>query len=362
MTITKTTNCGNVRWRVSFRLGGKTRREFFKTEAEAKKRARELAQDKANAGDVWLTIPSAARVLVIEAYRRSLRGGYTLAQACDLWERETPDQTLTLSELVRRHRESRGATGLRPKTEAGIQHTQKALLEALGDVPAASVTPEQVEAAMNRPGWGPGSRKSFRARAAALFAWAVRRGLLARNPVERVEAPRVEAKPPGILTVPDCRRFLALARDEFPQVLPCVLVMLFAGIRPVEATRLRWEDVRLAAGRLVVEAAASKIRQRRLVTIEPVLAEWLSTIPQEARQGALAGPAHSWRMDRLRARYGPFPPDGLRHSFVSYHVAHFRDIPRTALEAGHSVDVLMRHYRELVTPEAAAEFWALRPA
>lgn len=34
----------------------------------------------------------------------------------------------------------------------------------------------------------------------------------------------------------------------------------------------------------------------------------------------------------------------------------------TAMEAGHSETMLFAHYRALVTPEAAAEFWAIRPS
>jgi hypothetical protein len=51
-----------------------------------------------------------------------------------------------------------------------------------------------------------------------------------------------------------------------------------------------------------------------------------------------------------------------RHSFVSYHLAEFGNAGRTALEAGHSEAMLFRHYRALVTPAAAAEFWGIRPA
>jgi len=50
-----------------------------------------------------------------------------------------------------------------------------------------------------------------------------------------------------------------------------------------------------------------------------------------------------------------------RHSFVSYHLARFENAGKTALEAGHSETMLFGHYRALVTPEAAAEFWAIVP-
>ena len=50
-----------------------------------------------------------------------------------------------------------------------------------------------------------------------------------------------------------------------------------------------------------------------------------------------------------------------RHSFVSYHLAEFQNAGKTALESGHSEAMLFKHYRALVTPTAAAEFWAIRP-
>jgi len=58
----------------------------------------------------------------------------------------------------------------------------------------------------------------------------------------------------------------------------------------------------------------------------------------------------------------PWPKNGLRHSFASYHLAHFKDAARLALELGHTdQELLFRHYRELVTPDQAAKYWEIRP-
>jgi hypothetical protein len=43
-------------------------------------------------------------------------------------------------------------------------------------------------------------------------------------------------------------------------------------------------------------------------------------------------------------------------------VRDWRSASQTALEAGHTEVVLFRHYREVVTPDQAAEFWAVLPA
>jgi integrase len=55
--------------------------------------------------------------------------------------------------------------------------------------------------------------------------------------------------------------------------------------------------------------------------------------------------------------------NALRHSFASYHLAHFKDAAKLALELGHTKqDLLFRHYRELVKPDQAAKYWNIRPA
>jgi integrase len=52
----------------------------------------------------------------------------------------------------------------------------------------------------------------------------------------------------------------------------------------------------------------------------------------------------------------------LRHSFASYHLAHFQDAAKLALELGHTKqELLFQHYQELVTPEVAAKYWDIRP-
>lgn len=103
-------------------------------------------------------------------------------------------------------------------------------------------------------------------------------------------------------------------------------------------------------------AAKSKTRRRRLVTIEPALAAWL------ALGGRLPLRDVNTRLWRLTSALPfPWPANVTRHSFVSYHLAAFGSASRTALEAGHTEQVLFNNYREIVTPEAGREFWAIRP-
>lgn len=64
----------------------------------------------------------------------------------------------------------------------------------------------------------------------------------------------------------------------------------------------------------------------------------------------------------LRTEHGiEWEHNVTRHSFVSYHLAHWCNAAKTALEAGHTEQMTFSNYRALVTPAAAAEFWSILP-
>jgi integrase len=77
-------------------------------------------------------------------------------------------------------------------------------------------------------------------------------------------------------------------------------------------------------------------------------------------------PANDFKdlFERTRTLAGivDWPQNALRHSFASYHLAHFKNAASTALELGHHDSrVTFAHYRELVKPKEAARYWKLKP-
>jgi len=58
-----------------------------------------------------------------------------------------------------------------------------------------------------------------------------------------------------------------------------------------------------------------------------------------------------------------WPPDVMRHSFASYHLALFQNAPRTSLELGHTEpETLYNHYRNLATEADARAYFSLTPS
>src|SRR5262249_31650863 len=165
---------------------------------------------------------------------------------------------------------------------------------------------------------------------------------------------------PGILTVEEAARLLEAAT---PEILPFIAVGLFAGLRRAEIERLDWSEIDFESGLIEVTAAKAKTAMRRFVTIQPNLREWLQ--PHRKLKGNVV-PLENCRelfvKARIAAGIAKWPDNALRHSFASYHLAHFKNAAATALELGHHDSrITFAHYRELVKPKEAKRFWNIRP-
>jgi len=55
-----------------------------------------------------------------------------------------------------------------------------------------------------------------------------------------------------------------------------------------------------------------------------------------------------------------WPPNVLRHSFISYRIAIVQSADQVTLEAGNSASIIFKHYRELTTPEVAEKYLGCR--
>jgi integrase len=200
-------------------------------------------------------------------------------------------------------------------------------------------------------------------RLSALFSFGVRRGWLVTNPCTQLERIRLEPARPKILAPDAAERLMRWVQFHKPSAMAYFSLALFAGIRPEETEKLLWSAFDGSGGLIVVDACVSKVRHRRIVELHPTALEWL----QVARQGGSLLPMHRMMRRRLlkEARvilgFSGWPQDVLRHSAASYLMAKYRDAGRVADWLGNSPSILLRHYRELVTAEAAAAFWSIRP-
>jgi integrase len=195
------------------------------------------------------------------------------------------------------------------------------------------------------------------------FNFAVKRGYAASNPAASTEEAKQTKTKPGILTV---EQATALLVNASPEILPYIAIGLFAGVRRAEIQRLDWSEIDFDSGHIEVTAEKSKSNiANRFITLQPNLREWL--LPLRKIRGSVT-PQESFVFRqlfdaaRVAAGIAEWPDNALRHSFASYHVAHFKDAKALALEMG-QIDsgMLFNHYRALVKPKEAARYWNIFP-
>jgi len=214
----------------------------------------------------------------------------------------------------------------------------------------------QVEKWMRDQEWAPRTQRGYLSDVRTMFNYAVRRGYLDRNPAAGVELPVLDGESKiEIHTAEQVRQVLDAARRADIDVCRHLAVRYFAGVRSAEAHRLRESDLKLEQNLIEVPAVKSKTRARRLVTIQPNLKAWLQL------GGELRGVSDMTIRAVIRLSKVQWAHNVTRHSFVSYHLGQFGNAGKTALEAGHTEQMLFKHYRALVTPAAATEFWAILP-
>jgi integrase len=230
-------------------------------------------------------------------------------------------------------------------------------------VDVSTITGPEVQAWLDRLDVSPQTAKNFRTVLGTLFAFAESRGYVFKggNPVEDTQNISANGGTIEIFTPEEIALLLKAASKDF---LPVVAIGAFGGLRASEVERLEWKNVDLAGGFIHVGTSISKTRSRRLVPIVPNLAAWLA--PYAKRKGKVwkgtGNELRDTRAETVTTAETPWKDNGLRHSFISYRLADIQNAAQVALEAGNSPNVVFKHYRELVKPDAAKAWFSVAPA
>lgn len=196
-----------------------------------------------------------------------------------------------------------------------------------------------------------------------IFAFCLKNGWCASNPVAALPSPRYAEAEIAPLPWMTLRRLLKIARKpEHRSCMPALGVMLWAGVRPTEMRRLTWECIDWEEGVITMPSVHSKTGGCRHITLQPVLAGWLREAGVR-EQGPICPPNWPRRWQRLREAAGaiPWQQDVLRHTFASYHVKQWHNFELLQMEMGHRSSSLLRtRYLSMkgITRIQAAHFWS----
>jgi integrase len=145
-----------------------------------------------------------------------------------------------------------------------------------------------------------------------------------------------------------------------------VVLGVFAGLRPEEAQRLRWEDINFEDECIVISKMRSKTSRPRVIPFEPSFKAWLCTIACGSAGPVYNQKNHRNQFDRLLAAAGmkksDWIQDGLRHTYGSARWLIDKDMYQLARHMGNSERVCVDHYLSTSMTKATAQaLFAIMP-
>jgi site-specific recombinase XerD len=377
-------------WRVSWPVerDGKAVRanKRFATEAKALKFAEERERDIDNHGVRFGELPPEAR-RAFDFYRDAVvelsEAGATVPRFEQLVStaiaaiRESHNarekNAITVADAVAEFTGYK-STRVRDRQLADLKDRLNRFAQSFGDRPVRSITTAEIEAWLASlrsrknpdrlpvpPLLGPLSRNHYRATLHAFFAYAAapRRGWCDRNPVSDLEPETVESGEPEAYAPEDAAKIMQTALEHRTELVPVLALGMFAGLRVSEATEIDLAKLPKAGG----EFRTTGKTGLRLAPFTEAAAAWMAAQPR--RKGKAWTKTRQMLVDSMQellslAKVKPIH-NGARHSFISYRTAELRDVARVSDECGNSAQTIKKHYRKIVTAEAAEAFFAIRP-
>ncbi len=233
----------------------------------------------------------------------------------------------------------------------------------------------------------------------AMWAWCEKMRKVDDNPFTRAQSAvnvtsRATLKRPGkeYTDRQSLERMLNWTREHHPQMLACLVLIAFCGLRPSEAHRLQWRHVVIESaekGAVHLTAIKTKTDKSRMVTLCPAAIAWLQLANELADspdaaayivpEGGDDAKGESTRKEMWSTLVGQFkancppnvlpqagedawPRDLLRHSYGTYYRAKTGSLAQTAEQMGNTESVCRQHYSSPVAQKEGAEYFEIYPA
>jgi integrase len=344
-------------------------RELALSQAQAFADAQRIKRK--NEGESAFDLPAAARIdatASLDIITCSATPNLTLRECVNFWFKHhaVAAGNKTVREVIDELLATKKAAGLSERYLNDLHYRLGIFAKSYGQEKIVDISAPLVDAYVLGLPLTATSRNNHRSLLGVLFNFAVDSGYLLEVPITKKSKSKEKYGKPNIFTVEEAARLLSCCDDN---ILPAVALGLFAGLRPeAEKWRMDWSKIHLDRKKIDVDETKDRGDHAsvRWVDIPDNLVTWL--LPHQKRSGPICptdGNVYygSIRKAKQAAGINRRTPDGLRHSFCSYHYALYQDAGLTSAQAGHTnLKTFFRHYRQRVLREDAERFFSITPA
>jgi len=350
---------------------GARARRFFKTRELATEFAGTLRENVNDHGmksvtlSSQLTMDALKAVAIMEAFP-----GVTLTQAAQFYAKHHDEAAKcpTLAEAITEamHRRENLSTAYHKDMRA-LEKNLPAEIKAMN---IYEITGKDIAAALDHATGGTTMWKNAFRVLRAVLGDQVKSGAIKTNPCANVHQPRAKRDEEVIIYTPAQVRAIFDACKVYPDGISrdcsdCVAafaVLIFAGVRPAELTRLTWDNV--AGDYIRLGGTITKTGKTRNVHISDTLRAWLNTVPPEKREGKII--PNDWRRKSARVRKnagidGHEMADAARHTYGSFTIAlEGLEYVRATMGHGHTA-TFETHYHNALTIQQARKYMEIMP-
>lgn len=234
------------------------------------------------------------------------------------------------------------------------------------DIVTIDVTTSIVEEIFNTfsTTYAPKTYNNYLNYAKTFFTWLIKQNYMSHNPVEKLEKMNIEYEEPKFITAKNLKRLLheiedttLLTDDMKVKALQFMTLSYFCGIRTSEIARVKLSSICLTDStpyiRLSKVKGATQGVKGRMIDLEPNAVRWINTYFAD---GVKLNYGIVMRMSKAIIAVSesldiPFYHNQGRHSYITHHIAKYRNPQKTELMVGTSADMRTKHYQGL-TPES----------
>lgn len=368
---------------VSVYANNRRRREFYATEAEAKRRAAQIIAEKRRLGlEAMFFLPEqraeyhAARLMLENAGKADLSILDAVKAFLSAGTGGVPAAQQPASTETGMTYEKAFAEYLAVKKEAGrsartIDDTKKRIgkfCRAFAASEMNALTQGDVERYCVRKEVSARTCRNEFTAILSFLRFCKRRGWISLDLEFERKAflPRELVKQKTVFTLAQTQAFFDLLEStpQWAKHIPFFAVQFFCGIRRAEAERLRWEWIDFEKKQIHLPAEITKTGDEHILRA-PMLPETVFAWAQRYRFGAQSGtlPHPSLKTRAKIAKKIKWVQNAARHTFCTMHVSLHGDPAKTAVLLRHRNQqrLWQNYFAKLVPEEEARAFFALAP-
>jgi site-specific recombinase XerC len=359
---------GDKRFRTTWpnHKGGTTRKEH-RSEVQAQQALEKWRKDQRKGANLLHSYNHSEQAVVTACMDRAKKGGYDLLDAITHYELHLSTMAtnkMDIDSAVNAYVDDRIKIGLEHRSILSIRSTVEPFARDHAGFAVDQVTAATVASWIDQHShWAPRSVNSHLIRLGAFFRWCSEdeRKWTTVVPVTKSMKRKMKKGIPCHFKVDDVRKLLNVAFAKDKEICSLLAVQIFAGLRPAEAQtpgRSGGELLNLHGRTITVFGKIE--RKRRHITITDNLYAWLTACGDWTGAQINTRKRIAAVLQEAGVENGQ---DICRHSFASYHLAAFKDAPKTTHEMGHfgNLNMLVDHYRAVVREEDALAFWEIVP-